>query len=407
MRNSALLFLAGIAFATCHNATVNSKNNSAPAAIISDTAVSASCPFLTTNKNGNLVLSWVQEINDSTSVMRFAVSPDHGKTFGAAIEIPSSRNVHPHGENMPKLIFKPNGEIIALWGAHNPSPANKYSGLVFYAQSFDDGKTWSAAKKLVTDTAGIDQRYFDVALLANGEAAITWLDNRSKTGKEGSTLYFAITNGRNGFENEIPIGETCCQCCRTDLFMDDRNNIHVAYRDIIDDSIRDMVHMVSSDGGKTFSIPERISVDNWAINGCPHSGPAMAENKSGLQFAWYTLGNGKGVFYCHSADNGKTFSAPDSVSGKASAKHPQLAVLENGDVVIAWDESAGGEKHVTRIGLQHRAANGEKISRQYITTDENSSEFPVIKAVGDKTVFIAYSTSIGKKKRVCYRLVDL
>jgi hypothetical protein len=406
MRHLLLLFFTGILFAACKHTPVNTQTGNA-AAGIPDTAVSASCPFLTTNNKGNLVLSWVKGINDSVSVMCFAVSPDKGKTFSAAIEILSSKNVHPHAENMPKLIFKPNGEIIALWGAHHPNPANKYSGLVFYAQSFDEGKTWSDAKKLVPDTASIDQRYFDVALLSNGEAGITWLDNRSKTNKEGSTLYFAVTNGKNGFENEMSIGETCCQCCRTDLFVDSKNNIHVAYRDIIDDSIRDMVHVVSSDGGKTFSIPERISADNWVIDGCPHSGPAMAENKNGLQFAWYTMGNGKGVFYCHSADNGKTFSSPDSVSGRASAKHPQLATLDNGDVVIAWDESAGGEKHIARIGLQRRTANGEKISRQYITTEDAASEFPVIKAIDSKTVFVAYSTGSGKKKKVRYQLINL
>ncbi|MDQ3109988.1 MAG: glycoside hydrolase, partial [Bacteroidota bacterium] len=219
--------------------------------------------------------------------------------------------------------------------------------------------------------------------------------------------YFASTNGKNGFENEIPIGETCCQCCRTDLFVDSKNNIHVAYRDIIDDSIRDMVHVISSDQGKTFSIPERISADNWAINGCPHSGPAMAENKNGLQFAWYTLGNGKGVFYCHSTDNGKTFSLPDSVSGKSSAKHPQIATLDNGDVVIVWDESAGGEKYIARIGFEHRTAEGKKISRRYITTNDSTSEFPVIKVVDSKTVFVAYSNGNGKKKTVYYQIINL
>lgn len=407
MRHLSILCF-GILFASCNNHPLETEAvHTAPIAVSSDTTVSTSCPFLTTDNKGNIVLSWVQEINDSSNVMCFAVSPDKGKTFGAAIEIPSSKNVHPHGENMPKLIFKSGGEIIAIWGEHNPNPENKYSGLVFYSQSFDEGKTWSIAKKLTTDTASNDQRYFDVDLLSNGEAGITWLDNRSKTNKEGSTLYFASTNGKNGFENEIPIGETCCQCCRTDLFVDSKNNIHVAYRDIIDDSIRDMVHVVSSDQGKTFSIPERISADNWAINGCPHSGPAMAENKNGLQFAWYTLGNGKGVFYCHSTDNGKTFSPPDSVSGQSSAKHPQIATLENGDVVIAWDESAGGEKHITRIGFERRSADGKKISRQYITTHDSASEFPVIKVIDSKTVFVAYSNGDGKNKTVYYQFINL
>jgi hypothetical protein len=38
---------------------------------------------------------------------------------------------------MPKVIFKPSGEIIALWDAPNPNPKNNYSGLVYHTQSLD------------------------------------------------------------------------------------------------------------------------------------------------------------------------------------------------------------------------------------------------------------------------------
>ena len=157
------------------------------------------------------------------------------------------------------MVFKPNGEIIAVWGVENANEINKYSGLVYYSQSFNEGKSWSEAKPLVQDTTSFDQRYFDVALLKNGEAGIIWLDNRKTTDKEGSTLYFATTNGKNGFENEKPIAETLCQCCRTDLFLDATGNIHAAFRNIINDTVRDMAHIVSIDEGKTFRGPKRIS----------------------------------------------------------------------------------------------------------------------------------------------------
>ena len=100
------------------------------------------CPYLTKDNKGNTVLSWVRMINDSTSVFCYATSTD-GKSFSSPVLIPNSSNIEPHGENIPKIIFKPSGEIIALWGAANPNPKNKYSGLVYYTQSFDNGKTWS------------------------------------------------------------------------------------------------------------------------------------------------------------------------------------------------------------------------------------------------------------------------
>jgi Neuraminidase (sialidase) len=118
------------------------------------------CPYLTKDTKGNVVLSWVQMNNDSSSAFCYAASKDGGQSFDQPIIIPSSHNIEPRSENLPKIIFKPSGEIIALWGAANPNPKNKYSGVVFYSQSFDEGATWSDPKTLVNDTAGYDQRYY-------------------------------------------------------------------------------------------------------------------------------------------------------------------------------------------------------------------------------------------------------
>ena len=186
-----------------------------------------SCPYLTKDSKGNIFLSWVRMMDDSSASFCYAVSADGGKSFGKTIVIPSSSSIQPHSENLPKIIVKPSGEIMALWGAANPNPKNKYSGLVFYSQSVDEGKTWSTPKPLVSDTASYDQRYYDVALLPGNEVGVIWLDNRRSTAKEGSGLYFAVTEGNNGFQHEKRISEHCCQCCRTDLFVDKIGRAHV------------------------------------------------------------------------------------------------------------------------------------------------------------------------------------
>ena len=159
--------------------------------------------------------------------------------------------------------------------------------------------------------------------------AIVWLDNRKDTEREGSSLYFAATSGRGGFAGERRVAQQCCQCCRTDLFVDRSGGLHVLYRGILQDSIRDMVHTVSVDGGRSFTAPRQVSPDNWVIQGCPHTGPAMTENDKGLHFAWYTGGQKKGSFYTNSANSGQSFAPSDSVSHLG--KHPQLATLADGN----------------------------------------------------------------------------
>jgi hypothetical protein len=365
-----------------------------------------SCPYLTKDNSGNIVLSWIRSLNDSSFQFCYAISADGGKSFGKAVAVYSSMNIHPHSENIPKIIFKPSGEILALWGAGNPNPKNPYSGLIYLSQSFDYGKTWTQATRLVTDTAGYDQRYFDVSLKADGEAAIIWLDNRKKTNKEGSSLYFAATHGSNGFKNEKLIAEPCCECCRTVLCSDKHNNIHVLYRAILNDSIRDMVYTVSMDGGKTFQQPKKISNDNWVIKGCPHSGPSMTAAGNGMHMAWFTGGNPSAIYYSNTTNNGSSFSLKDSISIRG--KHPQINSLPNGDLCMIWDEQVNKDDKVwNRIGLEIRSPGGETKFKQFITPDTCYSTYPVVIPVGTSTALAAYNKRISGKNHVYFQLINL
>jgi hypothetical protein len=362
------------------------------------------CPYLTKDTKGRAVLSWVRTINDTGAVFCYAVLQD-GRSFGAPVEIPSSNNIEPHSENLPRIIFKPSGEIIALWGAQSNDTRNKYAGRVYYSRSFDEGKSWSNPQPLVSDTAGYDQRYYDVALLPNGEAGIIWLDNRKTINKEGSALYFAQTRGSDGFQQERLISQPCCQCCRTNLFADDKGSIHVLYRGIINDSIRDMVHAVSTDGGNHFSTPQRLYEDNWVIRACPHTGPAMTANTNGLHFAWFTGGHTRGCFYTKSTDNGAHFAERDSISLQGA--HPQLAALQNGDIVVVWDETVQRNNRIyKRIGLQKRNAADVVQRKEYITADTGMATYPVITPVQGNCSLVAFVQTRGEQRYVAYQLIE-
>ena len=399
--SSTILLLA----AGCNSGKKESNGIISPGEVTQVDSLPGQCPYLTKDAKGNPVLSWVRMADDSTYSFCYAVAKD-GKVFGSPTVIPNSSNIQPHGENLPKIIFKPSGEIMALWGTRSTSLKNKYSGMVSYSQSFDDGKTWTLPQPLVADTAGYDQRYYDVSLLPDGEIGIIWLDNRKTSEQEGSSLYFASTEGRNGFRHERSLAESCCQCCRTDLFVDSKGAIHVLYRGIIRDSIRDMVHAVSIDGGKTFSSPRRISDDNWVLNACPHTGPAMAENNKGLHFAWFTGGSNKGTYYTLTSDNGKNFTPRDGISGLGS--HPQIAALKNGELIIVWDESVTvGNNSVKRIGFQKRTDEGISSEKIFITPETSTASYPVVLPLDGHAFVIAYSRKSGDKNYIECQVVNI
>lgn len=360
-----------------------------------------SSPYLTKDADGRTVLSWVRTKKDSSHVFCYAVA--NGPVFSNTVEIRGSENIQPHGENLPKIIFKPSGETIALWGVAHPNPKNKYSGLVYYAQSMDKGATWSAPRPLVSDTAGYDQRYYDVALLPDGEVAIIWLDNRKTRQGEGSALYFARTEGTKGFGAGTMVSQPSCPCCRTDLYVDSKGGIHALFRGIIQDSIRDMVHVMSADGGKTFSAPQRIHEDNWVIDGCPHTGPSVAENSRGLHFAWFTGAGPKGCFYKRSSDRGRSFEGLDSVSSRGA--HPQIAALGNDKLLITWDESKVKEGKVFKsIGLEQRSAEGRSEWKAVIDGEGSDLTFPVLSTQGNGAL-LAYSVKRAGRSYVEVREV--
>ena len=167
-----------------------------------------------------------------------------------------------------------------------------------------------------------------------------------------------------------------------------------------------MVHTVSVDGGKTFSTPERISADNWVLRGCPHTGPAMTENLTGIHFAWFTGGSKRGCFYTKSNDNGNSFVMQDSVSHAGS--HPQIASLSDGELVIVWDEAGSeGDQTYKRIGIQRRDAEGRDGGKIYLTNTESFASYPVVSPLDGTSALIAYTKEEHGKMYVDYQRISL
>lgn len=378
----------------------NNKTDSLKSAtkIVADQ--NSSIPGLTKDRFSRPVISWVQALPENRFQFCYAISSDMGKTFTEPVIVSPSTTISPHAENAPKLLFKPSGEIIAVWGV--TATKSKYAGLIYYSQSFDEGASWSAARPLVNDPAGFDQRYFDIALNQDGEAVIIWLDNRKESTKEGSALYIATTYQREGFQQQHKIAETTCQCCRTKLHIDEKQQIHVVYRAILQDSIRDMVHQVSMDGGINFSAPKRIHEDNWVVRTCPHTGPTMTSNRQGLHFAWYSAAPAKASYYAQSTDNGGHFSKYAALG--ESARHPQMASMKNNEIALVWDEvNRSGPSPTTGITIEWKTADGITSSRESLTHPEEMASYPVLIPL-EEGFLIAYQIKTPAGQRIGWQI---
>jgi hypothetical protein len=389
------------------------KNNfsfSEPVTISGDKP--SGCAYFTQDHQGNAVLCWTEEEKKSARLL-FSTFDYTQQKFGNAIVVSPSTGTGLHSESMNKVAFKPDGTIVAVYEKKHPTDENKYAGSILYTQSFDNGMTWTKEKHLHSDSIPVYSRsFFDIALLPDGEIGAVWLDGRLNLGKEGSALFFSKTKGREGFQADYQVAETVCECCRTDIQVDQQNNVHIVFRDIeptLEGQIRDFAHIVSADNGATFIKTENVSNDKWIIDGCPHTGASMASLNGRLSVSWFTAGGTAGLYLTSASEGGNTFQPRRLLS--IEGRHPQITT--QGDHLIAvWDNVAptGHDHHNTATSSHHQPEETAQISfakwnddnyRIFPIPKTEDAEFPVICSIDNTTTIIAYT----KDQRVEYQLV--
>ncbi len=375
--------------------------------VLNDTTFSAMGAYFSPNVKNEIILSWTEEIDTSfTNILKYKIFDTKTKSFGETKEVKSSIGIQSHEESMAKIAKTSNGIMYAVFRYKTPTPKNRFAGSVFYSISSDDGTTWSEKKKLVTAETSQSQSFYDIALLPNGELGMCWLDNRKLIkNKGGSTLYFAHSYGNEGFVNEKPIAGSTCQCCRTDMFISGKNQINVAYRNIMNDSIRDMFVTKSLDNGKSFSKPVRMGKDDWKIFGCPHTGPSLAYNGVDLAVAWYTgAESGRGLFFKNLNDEIGFLKNKNLIS--PTGLHPQMTALNNGNYYLVYEDFyTENNQTYSDIILNTISADGEQ-NKISITKKHTFNDHAVISNVDNNYLLLAWVNKVEGKSKIVYKLIN-
>jgi hypothetical protein len=425
MMNKAIIIALSvlIIFGSC------TKNSSPANQLLVTGGIAAVGPYLTQDHRGIPVLCWTEQNGkDSLNTLKYASYDLEKEAFGPAIAVPASIGCSGSAESMAKIAFKADGSVIALFAKRFAAEKNPYAGAIYYSQSVDAGKHWSAAKFLHSDTShAYGRSFFDIARLKNGELAAIWLDGRFGKTIKGSALFYSYTVKGKGFEKDTCLDKGTCECCRTDILTDDAGNIHLAYRSIsfpdplAGKQVRDMVYKLSADNGKTFSPARPISKDNWEIEGCPHSGPTLAVVKNSLHAIWFTAGGSTGL-YSTQANIGADFAQRKLIT--AEGRHPQMIALADGQTAMVCEEATVAEPehhmkmdHSKHNGMmmQHGPAAVAKIVLRILSADQkirtvdvSNGQHPdhhAVLTVAGKQVLIAWVRDDPKGGQLCYATI--
>jgi hypothetical protein len=371
---------------------------------LSDSQLIGATPRFTNDHLGNPVLSWAEK--DETAKANhffFAISKDGGNTFSEKIKVNLPNNYSVHAEGMPKVAFKKSGEILATFEVAKPTEKAPRASNFYFVSSKDNGKTWTEPRTVHDDqTAGKGHSFGEIATLPDGEIGFVWLDD--KLGKyEGRSVKFRQTLPNGKLSPEIIVDSSACQCCRTNLLVDKNKNYHILYRDLLADGSRDISHVVSKDGGKTFGDFSVVFDDKWQINACPHTGSGVTQIGEDIYTAWFTGKENEAGVRLSKIGSRKLM---DKIQTNR-AKHPQVGNL-NDKLIMIWDQSMQkDEKFFTKIGMKIYDKD-DASKEEWITPDFMVSTYPVIISTG-KDLLIAYEQKKDMKDNsviVVQRLSD-
>ncbi|MDH5399720.1 MAG: hypothetical protein OEX02_16330 [Cyclobacteriaceae bacterium] len=365
---------------------------------VSGVGVDARHSYFSKDAQGRSVFCWSEKVDTVNYVLTYAIY--NGNEFSTPVKITETVGLQVHGESMGKVLINPKGVITAIFRLSTPTKENRFLGTTYYTQSKDGGKSWSVKTPLVTDPKSTSQSFYDIENLADGTTGLVWLDNRKEDpDATGSSLYFGRFDEEGNYQGDKVVSTGTCQCCRTDIFSDSLGVVHIAWRHIFNDSIRDMAYVTSHDFGETFTSPLWMSKDNWAINGCPHTGPSLAYARGKTVATWFTLGGGKGVYFTQKGNGEDVFAQRQLVDEEA--KHPQMAAID-GSFVLVYEKIRG---NLSEVVFHVFDENGEGASR-VISRKGSNALYPVI--INDQgKMLVSWMEAANNGYRIVYTKIDL
>lgn len=344
-------------------------------------------PSVQIDEQGHVALVWVEEDKDGRSVL-FARSAAPGGPLGTPVPINHPEEIPYWRQEAPALVAQ-GQDVFVTWALTHPklTPQQPLATELRLSRSTDGGRTFQPSV-LVNDDPGVIQHTFDALHRdAEGRLHLSWIDGREGKKEPGTYVARSLDHGRTVTKN-VRVDEGTCVCCRTAVTSGPKDLVYVAWRKIFEGNVRETVVARSIDGGGTFEAPVIVGHDNWVFPACPHRPASMGVDGQGrLYVVWYTEGADEtpAIYIAWSDDQGRTFSEKRklNVARNTFPDHPQIAVDQQGRVVVIWEEQAPVKRDVV---VSVSTDRGETFSVPHKVNDRKS-QTPVV-AVNEQGLFV-------------------
>lgn len=286
------------------------------------------------------------------------------------------------------------GEIYLAW---TQKLEKKYTGNIRFTRSLDGGHHFDEPRTVNDDGLEIGHRFPVLSVRPQGAVRLSWIDKRAlesaRAGNQeflGASLYTAVSRDRGEhFEANQKLIDHSCECCRLAVANQENGHSVLLYRHVFPGNVRDHALMYIDESMASGAI-QRISEDQWQIEGCPHHGPAIASAGGTEHLAWFTGGqNRQGLFYAHASNRDGLFlvSHPQPF-GLPGSERPSVAAT-GGEVVLAWKRF---EHDRTRVYAQKSLDGGQSWQPAKVVAESlGGSDHPLLTVI-DQQVFLSWKS---------------
>ena len=324
-------------------------------------------------------------------------SDDKGASYSTPVRVnEEAEDTEFNGENRPKIIVAPRGEVMLSWTTKTSS---NFTGLIRFSRSIDGGKTFDVPRTVNDDGLTTGHRFDSLFLSASGNLYLTWIDKRDMEaslaqGKAypGAAIYYAVSKdfGKT-FSANYRVSQNSCECCRIAMAPQGDDNVAILWRQIYDSQIRDHAIAVLSPEGEISGL-DRATVDDWYIDACPHHGPSMVQAQQADQYhmAWFSAGDlHKGIYYAR-YDLAHAGSAQlIEVDATPGAGHPSLA-FQGEELLLAWK---GFNGVATQLQIMSSMDGGRSWSAtKTLLNTEQASDHPLLISYNN-IAYLSWSTT--------------
>ena len=291
------------------------------------TSGGSSLPAIAIDLSDTIHVVWM----DDTPVNReiyYSKSTDGGNSWSSSQRITWT----PESSHNPAIAADSSGTIHVVW--HDYTPGN-YE--IYYKRSTDGGNSWGPSQR-ITWTSGFSYRPA-IAVDSTDSLHVVWHNDiymdeiYYKRSTDGGTTWSAAKRlTSNSGYSWVPA-----------IAIYSSGNIHIVWQDETPGNY-EIYYKRSEDGGTTWSPAQRIT---WTSGDSRN--PAMAiDSGDTIHVAWDDDTPGASeVYYKNSADGGTTWSASQRLTWTSgTSNHPAMAIDSSDTLHLVWHDNTPGNNEI-------------------------------------------------------------